>query len=70
MSLYFLDVVLWTFGIRDHIPPHYEFRAATGEFAPAVRTSKLMQVLAAFILSAAFLSLVMCAAVWIAIQPL
>jgi len=70
MSLYVLDAVLWIFGIRGHIPQHGGFRAGRSESSFASTAGPLTRVLAASVVAVVFLSLVLWAAVWIAIKLL
>jgi hypothetical protein len=70
MSLYVLDAVLWIFGIRGHIPQNGDFGASRSESPFAANTSTLMRVLAAVVVSVVLLSLVLWAAVWLAIKLL
>ncbi len=70
MSLFLLDVVLWVFGIRGHIPQ--QDRLPVGRSGPsfAANTARLMRVLAAAVVSIGFLSLALWAAVWLAVKLL
>ena len=70
MSLYVLDVVFWIFGIRGHIPQDGDFPARPDRSPLAPNASRLMRVLAAAVVAIAFLSLVLWAAVWLAIRLL
>ena len=70
MSLFLLDAVLWVFGIRGRIPQNDEFPDGRGGSSFAANTATLMRVLAAAVISVAFLSLVLWAAVWLAIKLL
>ncbi|HEY5131102.1 MAG TPA: hypothetical protein VIJ35_28075 [Bradyrhizobium sp.] len=69
MSLFVLDAVLWIFGIRGHIPRNDGFPSGRSE-SFAANTGALMRVLAAVAMSVVFLSLVLWAAVWLAIRLL
>jgi hypothetical protein len=69
MTLYVLDAVLWMSGIRGHIPQDGDFGAGRGGPSSAANSSRrLMRILAAIVVSVAFLSLAMWAAVWLAIR--
>lgn len=70
MSLFVLDAVLWIFGIRGHIPQNDGFPAGRSGSSLSANTSTLMRVLAAAVVSIVFLSLVLWAAVWLAIKLL
>jgi hypothetical protein len=70
MSWYVLDAVFWIFGIRGHIPQNGDFPAGRSESSLAAATGRLMRILAAFVVSVATLSLVLWAAVWLAIRLL
>jgi uncharacterized membrane protein len=68
MSLYVLDAVLRMTGIRRHIPHHGDFGDGGSYSSPGANTGRLMRVLAAIVISVAFLSLALWAAVWLAIR--
>jgi hypothetical protein len=70
MSLYVFDLVLWIFKIRGHIPQNGDFDTGPNESSLAASANRLMRVLAAAVISVAFLSLVLWAAVWLAIRLL
>ena len=70
MSLFMLDAVLWVFGIRGHIPQNDGFPNGRGGSSFAANTATLMRVLAAAVVSVVFLSLLLWAAVWLAIKLL
>ena len=70
MSLFVLDAVLRIFGIRGHIPQNDGSPAGRSGSSFAANTSTLMRVLAATVVSIVFLSLVLWAAVWLAIKLL
>jgi hypothetical protein len=70
MSLFMLDAVLWVFGIRGHIPQNDGFPDGGDGSSFAANTARLMRVLAAAVVSVVFLSLVLWAAVWLAIKLL
>jgi hypothetical protein len=69
MGLSVLDLVLWIFGIRGHIPQDGAFsgRPHPSSFSG---THSLMRVLAAAVFAVAFLSLTIWAAVWLAVRLL
>jgi hypothetical protein len=66
MSLYVLDLVLFILGIRGHIPQHDDSGAGPNPLAGS--TNRLMRVLAAAVVSVLLLSMVLWAAVWLAIK--
>ena len=68
MSPYVLDALIWILGIRGHIPQHDDFRAASGGTSPGAATGSAIRILAATVVSLAFLALVLWAAVWLAIR--
>lgn len=68
MSLYVLDAFIWILGIRGHIPQSGDFRPVPGQ--SSFGTGMLMRALAAFVVTIAFLSLVLWLAVWLAIKLL
>lgn len=70
MSLFMLDAVLWIFGIRGHIPQHDGFPDGRGGSSFAANVAPLMRVLAIAVVAVVFLSLVLWAAVWLAIKVL
>jgi hypothetical protein len=70
VSLFMLDAVLWVFGIRGHIPQNDGFPSGRGGSSFAANTATLMRVLAAAIVSVVLLSLLLWAAVWLAIKLL
>ena len=65
MSPYVLEVVLWIFGIRGHIPQNggYGIRNQSSLGAAA-----LMRVLVTSVATIAVLSLALWAAIWLAIK--
>jgi hypothetical protein len=69
MGLSVLDLVLWIFGIRGHIPQDGAFSGGPHPSSFS-GTNSLMRVLAAAVLVVAFLSLAIWAAVWLAIRLL
>ena len=68
MSLHILDTIFRIPGIRGHIPEHNGFGAGRSESSFAA--SPLMRVLAAIVVTVAFLSLALWAAVWLTIKLL
>ena len=68
MSLYVLDLVLFIFGIRGHIPQHDDSGAGPNRSSFASSTNRLMRILAAAVVAVLLLSLVLWAAVWLAIK--
>ena len=70
MSLYVLDLVLLIFGIRGHIPQHDDSGAGPNRSSFADSTNRLMRILAAAVVTVLLLSLVLWAAVWLAIKLL
>lgn len=70
MSLYVLDAVCWILGIRGHIPQNGGFGAGPGESSVGGVTGGLTRTLAAFVATVALLSLVLWAAVWLALKLL
>jgi hypothetical protein len=70
MSLLLLDVVLWVFGIRGHIPQHEGIQARRSGSSFAANTRTLMRILAIAVVSIGFLSLALWAAVWLAVKLL
>jgi hypothetical protein len=70
MSLSMLKVVLWIFEIRGRIPQNDDFRGDRNESSLAADFSPLARILAAFALAVVSLSLVLWAAVWLAIKLL
>ena len=61
MSLYVREAFLWIIGIRGHVP-----RPGGSPSSPG--TGTLLRVLAVFVVSIVFLSLVLWTAVWLAIR--
>ena len=70
MSLFVLDAALWIFGIRGHIPQNDGLPNGRNESSFAANTRTLMRFLAIAVVSVALLSLVLWAAVWLAIRVL
>jgi len=68
MSLFVLDAVLWVFGIRGHIPGHDDFPGDPHRPSLAADTGGLMRAVAALMAFAAFLSLGLWAAAWLAVK--
>ena len=68
MGPFVLDALLWIFGIRGHIPHHDGFPA--GPSGSPLATRPGIWVLAAVAVSILVLSLVLWAAVWLAIRLL
>jgi hypothetical protein len=67
MSLYVLDVMLWIFGIHGHVPRDGDFPARPNRSPLTTNAGTLMRVLAA-IVAVAILSLVLWAALRLAIK--
>ncbi|TMJ46742.1 MAG: hypothetical protein E6G85_30275 [Alphaproteobacteria bacterium] len=70
MSLFFLDAVLWTFGVRGHIPHCDDFNPGRGVSPVADSSYPLRRMLAALTVSVALLSLALWAVVWLTIRLL
>ncbi len=70
MSLFVLDAIFWICGIRGHIPGHDDFHGGPNKSSVGADTGRLMRILAIFVVVAALLSLVVWAAVWVAIKSL
>jgi hypothetical protein len=70
MNLYVLEVVIWILGIRGHIPQNGNFGAGSEKSSLTGNASRMMRVLAAFIVAVLLLSLVLWVAVWLAIKLL
>lgn len=70
MSLFILDAIFWVFGIRGHIPGHDDFHGGPDRPSLTADSHRLMRILAVFVVVAALLSLVVWAAVWLAIKSL
>ena len=70
MSLFILDLVLWIFGIRGHIPQNDGFRTGRVQASLADNGGVAIRVLAAAVLGVGLLSLLLWAAVWLAIKLL
>ena len=68
MGLFVLDALLWIFGIRGHIPHHDGSPAGRNGSPFATRPG--IWVLAAVAISMLALSLILWAAVWLAIRLL
>jgi hypothetical protein len=69
MSLFVLEAIFWVFGVRGHIPGHDDFHGGPDR-SSLTANSRLMRILAIFFVVAAVLSLVVWAAVWLAIKSL
>jgi hypothetical protein len=70
MSLFVLDAIFRVFGIRGHIPGHDDFQGGPDKPSLAANTGRLMRILAVVVVVVALLSLVLWAAVWLAIKSL
>lgn len=70
MSLSMLKIVPWIFGIRGHIPQNDDFSGDRDGSSLAAHFSPLARVLAALVVVVVLLSLVLWAAVWLAIKLL
>jgi hypothetical protein len=70
MSLFVLDAIFRVFGIRGHIPGHDDFDGGPDRSSLTVGTGGLMRILAVYFVVVAILSLVLWAAVWLAMKPL
>lgn len=70
MSLFILDVIFWVIGIRGHIPGHDDFPSKPDKSSLTADTGGLMRFLAIVAAIVALLSLVLWAAVWLAIKSL
>jgi hypothetical protein len=68
MGLFVLDALLWIFGIRGHVPHHDGFPAGRSGSPSATRPG--IWVLVAVAVSILALSLILWAAVWLAIRLL
>ena len=68
MGLFVLDALLWIFGIRGHVPHHDGFPSGGGGSPLATRPG--IWVLVAVAVSILALSLILWAAVWLAIRLL
>jgi hypothetical protein len=68
MSLYVLDVVFWIFGIRGRVPRNGDFPARPDRSPFVPNANRLMRVLAAAVVAMALLSLIVWAAVWLALK--
>lgn len=67
MSLFVLDAIFRVFGIRGHIPGNDDFHGGPDRSPLAANGSRLTRILAVFVIFA-FGSLVLWAAVWLAIK--
>jgi hypothetical protein len=70
MSLYVLDAVFWTFGIRGHVPQNGDFPSGPKKSPLAANAKRLLRVLAASVVAMAFLSLILWATVWLSLKLL
>ncbi|MGZ5874002.1 MAG: hypothetical protein ACXWKP_18015 [Bradyrhizobium sp.] len=70
MSLFVLDAIFRVFGIRGHIPGHDDFQGGPDKPSLTANTGRLMRILAVVVVVVALLSLVLWAAVWLAIKSL
>jgi hypothetical protein len=70
MSLYVLDAVFRVIRIRGHVPPNGDFPAGPSEPSHGTNSNRLMRVLAAAVLTIAFLSLLLWLAVWLSLKLL
>jgi hypothetical protein len=70
MGLYLLDAMIRILEIRAHIPQHDDFGAGSDRSSLASGTSRLMRILAVFVVVVALLALALWAAVWLAIRLL
>ena len=71
MGLYLLNAIIWIFGIRSQFPQNGNFRTSRNESSFAASTSSLMmRALAAAVIFVAFMSVILWAAVWLAIRLL
>jgi hypothetical protein len=70
MSLFVLDTIFRVFGIRGPIPGHDDFHGGPDRSPLEANGHSLRQILAVFVVVAALLSLVVWAAVWLAIRSL
>jgi hypothetical protein len=69
MSVCVLNLFLWIFGIRGHIPHDGDFGDGRGH-SPLAGHGALFRVLAACVVSAVLLSLVIWAVVWLTLKLL
>ena len=70
MTLFVLDAILWICGIRGHVPQEHGMPDDRGGSSFPANTAAMMRVLAAAVISVVLLSLILWAAVWLAIQLL
>ena len=70
MSLFVLDVIFRVFGIRGPIPGPDDFHGGPDRSPLAANGPSLRRILAVFVVIATLLSLVVWAAVWLAIRSL
>jgi hypothetical protein len=70
MSLFVLDAILRVFGIRGPIPGDDDFHGGPDRSSLAANGYSLTGILAVLVVIAALLSLIVWAAVWLAIRSL
>ena len=70
MSLFILDTIFRVFGIRGPVSGNDDFHWEPDRPSLAAKGGSLTRVLAVFVVIAALLSLVVWAAVWLAIKSL
>ena len=70
MNLFVLEAVFWILGIRGHIPQNDGFPAGRSGSSFAANSGALMRLLAAVFISVGSLSLILWAAVWLALKLL
>jgi hypothetical protein len=70
MSLFVLDAIFRVFGIRGTIPGDDDFHGGPDRSSLTANSGRLMRILAVFVVIVAVLSLVLWAAVWLAIKSL
>jgi hypothetical protein len=70
MSLFVLDAIFRVFGIRGPIPGNDDFHGGPDRSPLAANGHSLRRILAVFVVIATLLSLVVWAAVWLAIRSL
>lgn len=68
MSLFVLDAIFRVFGIRGPIPGNDDFHGGPDRSSLAAVGSRLTRILAVFVVIVALVSLVLWAAVWLAIK--
>jgi hypothetical protein len=70
MSLFVLGAIFRVFGIRGPIPGNDDFRGGPDRSSLAANGHSLTQILAILVVIATLLSLIVWAAVWLAIKSL